>query len=52
MDHMDLISRNYDDGSIKLAEPIIISAETSKKDNCHLGEAMKYDDCEDFMREM
>ena len=29
MDHMDLISRNSDDGSIKLAYPIILAVETS-----------------------
>ena len=50
MDHMDLISRNYDDGSINLADPKIIVAETSQKDNSHLSEAMKSDDREDFMR--
>ena len=49
MDHMDLISRNCDDGSINLADPRIIVAETSQKDNHHLGKAMKADDREDFM---
>ena len=52
MDHMDLISRNYDDGSINLADPIILSSETSQKDNTHLGKAMKADDSEDFMKAM
>ena len=49
MDHMDLISRNSDDGSINLADPRILTAETSQKDNLHLGKAMKSDDREDFM---
>ena len=49
---MDLISRNSDDGSINLAEPRILAAETSHKDNIHLGEVMKADDCEDFMKAM
>ena len=52
MDHIDLISHNYDDGSINLANPEILAAETSQKDNLHLGEAMKSDDPEDFMKEM
>ena len=52
MDHMDLISRNYDDGYINLAYPIIISAEISQKDHLHLGEAMKSGDCWDFMKAM
>ena len=50
MDQMDLISRNSDDGSIKLAYSGIIAAETSQKHNPHLGEAMKADDREDFMK--
>ena len=41
MDHMDLTSRNFDDISINLANPRIIAAETSQKENIHLGEAMK-----------
>ena len=49
---MDLISRNYDDRSIKLAYPIIIAAETFQKDNLHLGKAMKAEDCEDYMKAM
>ena len=49
---MDLISRNSDDGSINLADPRIIAAETSQKDNLHLGKAMKADDREDFMKAM
>ena len=52
MDHMDLISRNSDDGSINLAYPIILAAETSQKDNLHLGKSMKADDPEDFMKLM
>ena len=52
IDHMDLISRNYDDGSIKLADPIFSAAETSQKDNLHLGKATKYDNREDFMKAM
>ena len=46
---MDLLSRNSNDGSSNLADPIILAAETSQKDNLHLGEAMKSDDCEDYM---
>ena len=52
MDNMDLISRNSDEGSMNLADPRIIASETSQKDNPHLGEAMKADDCEDFMKSM
>ena len=52
MDHMDMISCNSDDGYINLADPIILEAETSQKDNLHLGEAMKADDCEYFMTVM
>ena len=52
MDHMDLISCNCDDESINLADPIILTAETSQKDNPHLGKAMKADDSEDFMKAM
>ena len=37
MDHMDLRSCNYDDGSINLAETRILEEETSQKDNIHLG---------------
>ena len=49
---MDLISTNSDDGSINLADPRILSAETSQKDNLHLGEVMKADNREDFMKKM
>ena len=49
---MDVISRNSDDGSIKLADPIILSSETLQKDNPHLGKAMKSDDRDDFMKAM
>ena len=52
MDHIDLISRNSDDGSINLGDPRILAAETSQKDNTHFGKAMKADDCEDFMKAM
>ena len=52
MDHMDLISRNSDDGSMNLAGPIILASKTSQKDNPDLGEALKADDCEDFMKSM
>ena len=50
MDHMYLTSRNSDDGYINLADTITLAAENSQKDNLHLGEAMKADDCEDFMK--
>ena len=49
---MDMIIPKYDNGSINLADPIIIASETSHKDNLHLGEVMKADDCEDFMKAM
>ena len=49
---MDLISHNYDDGYINLVEPRILVAETSQKDNLHLGKAMKSGDGEDFMTVM
>ena len=52
MDHMDLISHNSDYGSINLSDPKILAAETSWKNNLRLGEAMKADDCEDFMTVM
>ena len=50
MDHMDLISHNSDDESINLTDPRIPAAETSQKDNLHLGEVMKADHCEYFMK--
>ena len=50
MDHMYLTSRNSDDGYINLEETITLAAETSQKDDPHLGEAMKADDREDFMK--
>ena len=49
---MDIISRNSDDGSINLAEPRTLSAETPQKDSTHLGKAMKADDRENFMKAM
>ena len=52
MGQMDLISRNSDDGSIDLADPIILASETSQKDNLQLGKTMKADDREDFMTVM
>ena len=52
MDHIDLISRNSDDISINLSDPNILSGETYQKDNLHLDEAMKANDCEDFMKSM
>ena len=45
---MDLISRNYDNGTINLIYPRILATETSQKDNLHLGEAMQAGDHEDF----
>ena len=52
MDHMDLTSRNFDDISINLADPRIIAAETSQKENLHLGEAMKAYYRQDLMKAM
>ena len=52
MDHMDLISRNSDDRSIKPADQSIFAAETSQKYHLHLGKAMKSDDREDLMKAM
>ena len=52
MDHMDLISHNYYDGSINLVYPRIIAAETYQKNHLHLGEGIKADNCEDFMKAM
>ena len=52
MDHMDLISCNSDDGSINLVDPIILAAETSQRYNLHLGEAMKANNREYFMKAM
>ena len=47
-----MISHNSDDESINLADPIIIAAETSQKDNLNLGKSMKADYREDFMKSM
>ena len=47
---MSQISRNSDDGFINLADPIIIAAKTSQKDNPNLEEAMKADDRDYFMK--
>ena len=52
MDHIDLISYNSDYGSINLAQPRIISEESSQKDSLHFGESIKTDDSEDFMTVM
>ena len=49
---MDLISHNFDDESINLADPIIIAAENSQKCNPHLGRSVKAECCEDFMKAM
>ena len=50
MDHMYLIGHNFDDGSINLADPTVLAAETSQKNNLNFGRAMKAVDCEDFMK--
>ena len=52
MDHMYLISRNADEGSINLVYPRIIAAETPHKYHLRLVEAMKSDDGEDFITVM
>ena len=52
MDYIDMISHNSDDRSINLADPVILAAETSQKDNLHLGEATKVNNCEDLMKSM
>ena len=52
MDQMDLTSCKFDDGSIKLANPRVLAVENSQKDNLNLGEEMKADDSEGFMKEM
>ena len=49
-DHTDIISRNSDDGSVNLAETTILEAETSQKDDLHLGETMISNDHEDFIK--
>ena len=49
---MDLISRNCDDESINPADPRVLTAETSQKDNPLLGKSIKADDSEDFMKSM
>ena len=45
-----MISHNYDDGSTNILDSRIFEAETSQKDNLHLGEAIKADYSEDFMK--
>ena len=52
MYHMDLIICNSADRSTNLSDPIILAAETFWKNNLHLGEAMKADDRENFMKAM
>ena len=52
MDHMDITSHNFDDWYNNLADPIILAAETSQKDNIYFFKATKADDCEDFMKAM
>ena len=52
IDHMYMISRNYDDIPINIAYPGIFASESSQKYNLHLGKAMKSDDREDFMKIM
>ena len=52
MEHIDLMSRNRDNGSNNLVDPNILAEENSQKDSLHLGEAMKYDDREYFMKAM
>ena len=47
-----MISHNSGEGSINLSYPRIIAEETSQKSNLHLGEAMKSDDREDYMKAM
>ena len=47
---MDMISHNFYYGYINLADPRIIAAENSQKDNPHLGKAMKAEDCEDLIK--
>ena len=45
-----MISHNYDDGSINLANPIIPAENVSQKGNHHSGKAMRADDYEDIMK--
>ena len=52
MYHIDRISRNFDEGCINLACPIILAEENAQKDNLHLGKSMKADDLEDFSKSM
>ena len=47
---MDLISRNYDYGYIKLEYPRILAEENPQKDNLHLGKAMKAEDRKDLLK--
>ena len=48
--NLDQISHKFYDGPNNLADPSIIAAETSQKDNPHLGKAIKSDNREDFMK--
>ena len=52
MYHIDSISRSSDDRFINLADPRILAAGTSQKDNLHLVESMKSGYREDFMKAM
>ena len=52
MNQMDQINWNFDDRFIKLEDPIYLSDKTFQKYHLHLGEAMKSDDWEDFMKTM
>ena len=52
MDHMDLISRYSDDGSINLVDPVIFGVENSQKYILHFGKALKADDREDLIKSM
>ena len=52
MNHMDLKSHKFDDGSIDFAYPRIIAAGNYQKDNLHSFKAIKTEDCEDFMKAM
>ena len=45
-----MISQNFDDRWINLAYPRILASENRRKYNIHLGEVMKSDDFEDFMK--
>ena len=52
MEQMDLITQNVYDGSNNLADPRTLAAKKSLKYNLRLGEAMKSDYRESFMKAM